>query len=125
LFVKGKEKTVFPKKQILRQRIMKTNEDQKGAKKAQEASEKPILRNVRRVLPGKKKGMRLRPFFDILVDNNMSIAELARRCGMAKQSMSTRFAVDDCRCSDMEEMAEALGYKFVWYLEPKEEETEA
>ena len=104
---------------------MKTNEDQKGAKKAQEASEKPILRNVRRVLPGNKKGMRLRPFFDILVDNNMSIAELARRCGMAKQSMSTRFAVDDCRCSDMEEMAEALGYKFVWYLEPKEEETEA
>ena len=88
---------------------------------ASEATEKPIKRNVRHVFPGKKKGSRLRPLFDVLVDENMSISELARRCGMAKQSMSTRFAVDDCRVSDMEQMAEALGYKFVWYLEPKEE----
>ena len=52
----------------------------------------------------------------------MSISELARRCGIAKQSMSTRFAVDDCRVSDLEQMAEAVGCKLVWKLEPIEEE---
>lgn len=98
------------------------NKDEKVAKQnAAEAAQKPISRNVRHILPGKKKGMRLRPIFDILVDRNMSISELARRCGMAKQSMSTRFAVDDCRLSDFEKMANALGFDVKITLTPKEE----
>ena len=99
--------------------------EKKGEKVAKlnaaEGAEKPISRNVRRILPGKKKGMRLRPIFDILVDENMSISELARRCGMAKQSMSTRFTVDDCRISEFEKMAEALGYDCKIVLTKKEE----
>ena len=93
-----------------------------GDQNALETTEKPISRNVRHVFPGKKKGLRLRPLFDKLVDQNMSISELARRGGIAKQSMSTRFAVDDCRVSDLEQMAEAVGCKLVWKLEPIEEE---
>lgn len=88
---------------------------------ATERTEKPISRNVRHILPGKKKGTRLRPIFDILVDENLSISELARRCGMAKQSMSTRFAVDDCRISDLEKMADALGFDARIVLEKKKE----
>ena len=56
-----------------------------------------------------------------MVDENLSISELARRCGMAKQSMSTRFAVDDCRISDLEKMADALGFDARIVLEKKKE----
>lgn len=98
------------------------NQVEKVAKaSATESAEKPIPRNVRRVLPGKKKGTRLRPIFDLLVDQNTSISELARRCGIAKQSMSTRFSVDDCRLSDLEKMADALGYGATIVLTPKKE----
>lgn len=98
------------------------NKDEKVAKSnATQGTEGPISRNVRHILPGKKKGPRLRPIFDILVDENMSISELARRCGMAKQSMSTRFAVDDCRISEFEKMADALGYEARIVLVQKEE----
>lgn len=43
------------------------------------------------------------------------------RCGMAKQSMSTHFAVDDCCISEFEKMAEALGYEAKIVLAPKQE----
>ena len=72
--------------------------------------------------PGTKKGARLRPVFDYLMDENVSLSELGRRVGISRQSMSTRFAVDDCRVSDPEQMAEAVGCKLVWKLEPIEEE---
>ena len=69
--------------------------------------------------PGTKKGFRLRPVFDYLMDENVSLSELGRRVGISRQSMSTRFAVDDCKVSDMEKMAEALGYEFVWSFKKK------
>lgn len=69
--------------------------------------------------PGTKKGARLRPVFDYLMDENVSLSELGRRVGISRQSMSTRFAVDDCKVSDMEKMAEALGYEFVWSFKKK------
>jgi len=33
--------------------------------------------------------------------------------------MSLRFINDDCKLSDMEKMAEALGYEFAWTLTKK------
>ena len=69
--------------------------------------------------PGTKKGYRLRPVFDYLMDENVSLSELGRRVGISRQSMSTRFAVDDCKVSDMEKMAEALGYEFQWTFKKK------
>ena len=69
--------------------------------------------------PGTKKGVRLRPLFNYLMDENVSLSELGRRVGISRQSMSTRFAVDDCKVSDMEKMAEALGYEFVWSFKKK------
>ena len=71
--------------------------------------------------PGTKKGYRLRPVFDYLMDENVSLSELGRRVGISRQSMSTRFAVDDCKVSDMEKMAEALGYEFQWTFKKKEQ----
>ena len=98
---------------------MENKDDNVVKETATEGAEKAIPRYVRHILPGKKKGTRLRPIFDLLVDENLSIAELARRCGMAKQSMSTRFAVDDCRISEFEKMAEALGFEAKIVLTPK------
>lgn len=72
--------------------------------------------------PGTKKGFRLRPVFDFLMDENVSLSELGRRVGISRQSMSTRFAVDDCKMSDMEKMAEALGYEFQWTFKKKAQE---
>ena len=69
--------------------------------------------------PGTKKGYRLRPIFDYLMDENVSLSELGRRVGISRQSMSTRFAVDDCKMSDMEKMADALGYEFQWTFKKK------
>lgn len=80
------------------------------------------IRNVRHILTGKKKGWRLRPVFDILIDENISISELARRCGMAKQSMSARFCVDDCRLSEFEKMVDALGYELKMEIKKKVED---
>ena len=71
--------------------------------------------------PGTKKGYRLRPVFDYLMDENVSLSELGRRVGISRQSMSTRFAVDDCKVSDMEKMAEALGYEFQWTFKKNEQ----
>ena len=72
--------------------------------------------------PGTKKGSRLRPVFDYLMDENVSLSELGRRVGISRQSMSTRFATDDCKVSDMEKMADALGYDFVWSFKKKTQE---
>ena len=116
------KKSKFQIKRKFQHTVFMENKDEKVAKStAAEGAEKAISRNVRHILPGKKKGTRLRPIFDILVDENLSIAELARRCGMAKQSMSTRFAVDDCRISEFEKMAEALGYEAKIVVTPKEQ----
>ena len=56
------------------------------------------------------------------MDENVSLSELGRRIGISRQSMSTRFAVDDCKVSDMEKMADALGYEFIWSFRKKEQE---
>lgn len=99
-------------------------ENQAKNEAVKNAAETPVPANSRTRLsfsPGTKKGFRLRPVFDYLMDENVSLAELARRVGISRQSMSTRFAVDDCKVSDMEKMASALGYEFEWTFKKKEQ----
>lgn len=96
------------------------NQAQNAAvKTAVEATETPKSRTRMPFSPGAKKGSRLRPVFNYLMDENVSLSELGRRIGLSRQSMSTRFAVDDCKVSDMEKMADALGYEFVWSFRKK------
>lgn len=59
---------------------------------------------------------RLQPVRRILFEENVSYAQLAQACKCSKQNMSLRFINDDCKLSDMEKMAEALGYEFSWKL---------
>ena len=63
-----------------------------------------------------KRGERLKPLIHALIDENVTIAQLAEKCGMSRQGMNLRFAKDDCNLSDMETMCEVLGYKFEWHI---------
>ena len=62
---------------------------------------------------------RLHPVRRVLFEENVSYAQLAQACKCSKQNMSLRFINDDCKLSDMEKMAEALGYEFSWKLTKK------
>ena len=62
---------------------------------------------------------RLQPVRRILFEENVSYAQLAQACKCSKQNMSLRFINDDCKLSDMEKMAEALGYEFTWTFTKK------
>lgn len=62
---------------------------------------------------------RLQPVRRILFEENISYAQLAQACKCSKQNMSLRFINDDCKLSDMEKMAEAIGYEFLWKLTKK------
>ena len=62
---------------------------------------------------------RLYPVKRALFEENMSYAQLAQACKCTKQNISMRFISDDCKLSDMEKMAEALGYEFTWKLTKK------
>lgn len=66
--------------------------------------------------PGKR---RLHELKRALFEEDMSYAQLAQLCNCTKQNMSMRFLNDDCKLSDMEKMAEALGYEFTWKLTKK------
>ena len=99
-------------------------ENQAKNEAVKNAAETPVPANSRTRLPfspGTKKGARLRPVFDFLMDENVSLSELGRRVGISRQSMSTRFAVDDCKMSDMEKMADALGYDFEWTFKKRQQ----
>ncbi|MBQ3882380.1 MAG: helix-turn-helix transcriptional regulator [Bacteroidales bacterium] len=64
------------------------------------------------------RGKRLKPFRDCLMDKNMTVTEFASRLGLSRQTINFRWNSDDCTISNAEEMAEVLGYKFTWKLEP-------
>ena len=65
---------------------------------------------------------RLTPVLGDLFDKNLSIPDLAKRVGMSRAGMVYRLREGVCMMSDMEAMAEAAGYKFVWKWEPLPEE---
>ncbi len=81
--------------------------------------------NYQRKMPiqfGPKRGKRLAPVLMYLFQEGISIANLADRLGLSRQGISTRFVRDNCSMKDMEEMAAAAGYKFVWSWEKVEKE---
>jgi len=61
-----------------------------------------------------KRGERLKPVLKHLIEKDITVAELARRCGISRQAMNRRLMADNCSLKDMEEMAKAAGCKFVW-----------
>lgn len=81
--------------------------------------------NYQRKMPiqyGPKRGKRLAPVLMYLFQEGISIANLADRLGLSRQGISTRFVRDNCSMKDMEEMATAAGFKFVWSWEKVEKD---
>ena len=90
-------------------------------KEEKQVKKRPNYKRSSPIQVGPKRGTRLNPVLHYLIDENMTIAQLAEKCGMSRQGMSTRFVRDDCTLKDMEQMAEAAGYKFVWHWEKVED----
>ena len=65
------------------------------------------------------KSGRLDPIKRYLFEKGMSMAELSRRCEkkLSRHGVAYRVRVGDCLISDMEDMAQAAGFKFVWHWE--------
>lgn len=57
---------------------------------------------------------RMRPALDALLNESVSIAELAERMGMSRSSLNRWFQIDDARLSGLEEIGKALGYHVEW-----------
>ena len=53
----------------------------------------------------------------------VSISALGEKIGKKQANMLNQLARDDFRMSDIENMADALGYDFVWSFEKKKEDT--
>jgi len=79
-------------------------------------------RKINRALPfnsTRKTGRRLRPVVIAMMDENVSISDLADRLGLSRQSVNRWFQVDDIRFTSLEEMVDALGYELEWRLVKK------
>lgn len=65
------------------------------------------------------KSGRLDPIKRYLFEKGISMAELSRRCEkkLSRHGVAYRVRVGDCLISDMEDMAQAAGMKFVWHWE--------
>lgn len=68
-----------------------------------------------------KRGERLEPVLKYLIEKDVTVAQLAEKCGVSRQAMNKRLIADNCSLKDMEEMAKAAGYKFVWEWIPDDE----
>ena len=93
--------------------MAKTEKTAKPAVKTEEKTKRPYHRQMP-IGYSKNRGERLKPILHSLIERNMSVTELAEKLGMTRQGLNLRFAKGDCNLSDMEAMAEALGYKFDW-----------
>lgn len=51
-----------------------------------------------------------------MMDENVSVADLADRLGLSRQSVNRWFQVDDVRFTNLEDMVDALGYDLEWDL---------
>ncbi len=75
----------------------------------------PSPRAVR--LPNKLHSELLRPVLGYLFEKNISVPDLAKKCGISGGGMAFRIREGVCMMSQMEQMADAAGYKFVWSWE--------
>ncbi|MCQ2147806.1 MAG: helix-turn-helix transcriptional regulator [Bacteroidales bacterium] len=78
-----------------------------------EQKKREVNRNIP-INPNRTPSKRMRPAVDLLIDENISIAELAAKMGMSRSSLNRWYQIDDARLSGLEEMAKALGYHVEW-----------
>ena len=79
-------------------------------------------KKVNRTVPfnsTRKTGRRLRPVIIAMMDENVSVADLAGRMGLSRQSVNRWFQIDDLRFTNLEEMVNALGYDLEWQITKK------
>lgn len=70
------------------------------------------MSEVKRVNPE-----RLRPILPLIHRKGLSLAKLGELCGVGRGGVPWRIRTGDCMMADMEKMASAAGYKFVWHWE--------
>ena len=74
-------------------------------------------REINRNLPintNRTPSKRMRPAFEALLDEGVSIADLAEKMGMSRSSLSRWFQIDDAKLSGLEEIGKVLGYHVEW-----------
>ena len=74
-------------------------------------------REINRNLPintNRSSVKRMRPAVDLLLDESISIAELAEKLGMSRSSLNRWFQLDDAKLSGLEEIGKVLGYHVEW-----------
>lgn len=74
-------------------------------------------REINRNLPINTKRTpikRMRPALEVLLDEGVSIADLAEKIGMSRSSLNRWFQIDDAKISGLEEIGNALGYHVEW-----------
>jgi len=76
-------------------------------------NKKEISRNLP-INTNRKNGKRMRPALDTLLDECISIAELAEKMGMSRSALNRWFQLDDARLSGLEEIGKAMGYHVEW-----------
>ncbi len=64
----------------------------------------------------------LKPVMDYLALKNISLPDLGKKLGLSGSAIGYRIRNGVCMMSQMEEMADAAGYKFVWDWEELPEE---
>lgn len=80
-------------------------------------------KKINRTMPfnsTRKSGRRLRPVMIAMMDENVSVADLADRLGLSRQSVNRWFQIDDLRFTNLEDMVDALGYDLEWELVKRE-----
>ncbi len=70
-------------------------------------------------MENKERSNRLAPVKAYIFKKGLSMAELSRRCkkDLSRHGISYRMRVGDCSLEDMEDMAQAAGYRFAWHWE--------
>lgn len=80
-------------------------------------------KKVKRSIPfnsTRKGGKRLRPVIIAMMDENVSISDLADKLGLSRQSVNRWFQIDDVKFTSLEEIGEALGYDLEWKFVKKD-----
>lgn len=78
-----------------------------------EKKKREVSRNLP-INPSRTPSKRMRPAVNLLIDENISIADLAEKMGMSRSSLNRWFQIDDTRLSGLEEIGNALGYHVEW-----------
>lgn len=57
---------------------------------------------------------RMRPVINLLLNESVSLSEIAERIGISRATVSRWLAADDTRLSYLEELGKSLGYHLEW-----------